>query len=247
MVFRPEDTVRLIHENIVETPNLEVQDIDDRSKASWITKSLALIQIIWFLTQLLARAIQKLPVTTLELFTLSIVSCAGFTYGFCWQKPFDVQRPIVLKSKAPRYRWPRDKKRMNFGQSARNSSSTVFFGISLTFISLFSGCHLIGWDFAFPSETEQWLWRAGSLCCLVIPIALILAQAYIDLEGLLKDCVFFYFGDLICSCAYCSLCGDVHESAIGAGWCVSNAQVDRLFPFVRHLRLGRPLGKLSKE
>lgn len=189
MVFYPEITLRLIRDNIVDTPTLEKKDIEDHSKASWVTKSLAIIQIIWFLTQLLARAIQKLPVTTLELFTLSIVSCVCFTYGFHWHKPFDVQRPIVLKPKAPESQWPVDIKRMKFGLFASNADLSRYLSMSLPIVLLFSSCHLIGWDFAFPSDVEQWLWRAGSLCCLVLPFAVFLAAGY-NLEGGLKDWVF---------------------------------------------------------
>lgn len=178
MLFKPEDAARLIHENIVEIPTLIDKDIDDHSKASWVSKSVALIQIIWFLTQLLARVIQRLPVTTLELFTLSIVSCAGFIYGFYWHKPFDVQRPIVLQSKvSSEYQWPLDTKRMKFGASAWESVNLPYFSTSFTIILIFSSCHLIGWNFTFPSEAEQWLWRAGSLCCLVLPFAIIIIVA----------------------------------------------------------------------
>lgn len=80
--FDPADLVDMINDGTVETPMVSDADINDHSKASWLTKSLALLQVIWFVTQLLARAIERLPVTTLELFTMSIIVCALATYAF---------------------------------------------------------------------------------------------------------------------------------------------------------------------
>ncbi|KAF2864620.1 hypothetical protein BDV95DRAFT_509104, partial [Massariosphaeria phaeospora] len=60
--------------------NIDDQDIDDRSKADWIVKLLALAQILWFSAQLIGRSVQNLSVTMLELFTVAIVYCASITY-----------------------------------------------------------------------------------------------------------------------------------------------------------------------
>ena len=34
----------------------------------------------------------------------------------------------------------------------------------------FGACHLIGWDFLYPSSVEQLLWRIFSISCVVIPL-----------------------------------------------------------------------------
>ncbi|KAF2181756.1 hypothetical protein K469DRAFT_518305, partial [Zopfia rhizophila CBS 207.26] len=75
-------------------PTIDGSDIDDKSKATWLTKSIALVQVVWFIAQIFGHAIQQLPVTTLELFTLSIVFCAAITRVSWWKKPFEVRKPI---------------------------------------------------------------------------------------------------------------------------------------------------------
>ncbi|KAF2676718.1 hypothetical protein K458DRAFT_379424 [Lentithecium fluviatile CBS 122367] len=180
--FLPKDFLRLIKEEVVEMPIIENEDIDDRSKASWVTKSIALVQVSWFLTQLLARAIKHLPVTTLELYTLSIVICAFVTYISFWQKPFDVQRPVVLRALITEYEWPESVHRMQLRKDSNMSGlSNVEEGFLLVLIcAAFAACHLIGWNFSFAGLAEKWLWRAGSVCCFALPIALALASAFPD-------------------------------------------------------------------
>ncbi|KAN0070424.1 hypothetical protein V8E54_011293, partial [Elaphomyces granulatus] len=39
---------------------------------------------------------------------------------------------------------------------------------------IFAACHLIGWDFLYPS-VEQLLWRISSISCVVIPFLFSLA------------------------------------------------------------------------
>ena len=37
---------------------------------------------------------------------------------------------------------------------------------------IFGACHLIGWDFRYPSSVEQLLWRIASISCVVFPFLL---------------------------------------------------------------------------
>jgi hypothetical protein len=61
--------------------------IQDKNKADALAKSLALLQSGWFLAQTITRAIQKLPVTTLELGISGLITSASVAYGFWWYKP----------------------------------------------------------------------------------------------------------------------------------------------------------------
>jgi hypothetical protein len=94
----PDELLKLFRSNALDWPTSSDADINDRSKADWITKGLALLQIVWFITQLIGRWAQGLAVTTLELFTLGIVVCATVIYIALWEKPFDVQMPVVLQA-----------------------------------------------------------------------------------------------------------------------------------------------------
>lgn len=86
----------LISKKFMDIPRVESGDIWDKSKANTLIKSLVCAQICWLILNVLARAIQKLAVTTIELATVSIVFCTVATY-FCWlHKPADVLTPIDL-------------------------------------------------------------------------------------------------------------------------------------------------------
>lgn len=71
-------------------------DICDKGKADGVIKAFALLQIVWVLIQSIARAIQHLPLTTLEITTLAYIPCAVFLFYLWWDKPYDVSVPTML-------------------------------------------------------------------------------------------------------------------------------------------------------
>lgn len=74
-------------------------EIKDKGKSDWLAKSLVLIQTVWFVTQCVARAIEHLPITHLEIVTLAYAAMNFFIYMFWWNKPLNVDRPVrVYKS-----------------------------------------------------------------------------------------------------------------------------------------------------
>jgi hypothetical protein len=177
---------RLLHlfkSQSLPIPDIQEADINDRSKADWVTKSLALIQVTWFVAQLLGRAIQHLPITTLEMFTLGVVVGAAFTYASWWKKPFDVQRPITLVHDPDRdYQiMDRDVERVSLDKpegEKYDQHILVFVGI------LFGAIHLAAWDFAFPTNIEKMLWRIGSVVLITVPVVFAL---WIFTTGKIKD------------------------------------------------------------
>ncbi|QPC60526.1 hypothetical protein HYE67_002757 [Fusarium culmorum] len=75
------------------------QDIDDKSKADPVQKALVLIQVLWMVTQCIARRISNLPLSLLEFHTIVHAACAVILY-VCWfKKPLDVQEAIVAPTK----------------------------------------------------------------------------------------------------------------------------------------------------
>jgi hypothetical protein len=175
--FLPKDLLRLIQEKKVKMPVIEDSEIDDRSKANWLTKAIALLQVTWFLLQLLTRAIEHLPTTTLELYTLGIVTCAIFTYAGNWEKPFDVQRPVVLQARVTDYAWPPSLQRTSPLDNSLDYclSDTIINFLVVLICAPFSASHLIGWKFVFGSLAELWVWRVGSICCAILPIIYVLS------------------------------------------------------------------------
>jgi hypothetical protein len=61
-----------------------------------ISKCVAILQLVWFIIQLIARYAQGLPVTLLEIDTLGVAALACIAYGFWWKKPKDIGRPYIV-------------------------------------------------------------------------------------------------------------------------------------------------------
>ena len=80
-----------------EILEVEEKDIKDRAKSDSLSKSLIVLQTLWFVVQCIARALSGLTITEIELSTLSFVAINCFTYAFWYHKPRLVQYPIRLK------------------------------------------------------------------------------------------------------------------------------------------------------
>ena len=170
---------RLAKLNSLDLPSK--MELMDKSKGDWISKSITSIQVIWFVSQLVGRAIQRLPVTTLELFTCAIVACTVATYIAWWHKPLDVQRPIVLDSEVSatfltehRIHCLKAYHSFTDSEGVPNDSKMGTLSVIACCCSIlaFAACHLIGWNFSFPTWSEQLIWRVASVLCAVIPLFL---------------------------------------------------------------------------
>ena len=173
MRLPPDSLLGLLQSNVLSWPDITEQDILDRSKADWFLKSLALVQVIWFITQVIGRAAQGLSVTTLELFTLGVISCALFMYMAWWKKPFDVRMPFIIRSGKALPDGYEPYARIGFSDLSLDSLDAerkIFLSVTCL-CTVFGAIHLLGWQFHFPTEVESWLWRASSIACVVIPLA----------------------------------------------------------------------------
>ncbi|KAH7459869.1 hypothetical protein FOMA001_g19865 [Fusarium oxysporum f. sp. matthiolae] len=61
------------------------KDVDDKSKADVIQKTLVVIQVLWMVMQCIARRMSDLPLSLLEIHTMVHVICATLLYA-CWFK-----------------------------------------------------------------------------------------------------------------------------------------------------------------
>ena len=93
----PEHLEYLLERRKIMFPTIRVEDIEDKSKADIIAKGFVAVQTLWFVTQCIARRLQELPITELELVTLAFAAFNGITYFFWWHKPLDVRCPVHLQ------------------------------------------------------------------------------------------------------------------------------------------------------
>jgi hypothetical protein len=180
--IQPEKLLQLFQTKAMLWPTLSDAEINDRSKADWILKTVALLQILWFTTQLIGRWAQGLAVTTLELFTFGIVICAIVTYIASWEKPFDVQVPVILKTEEI----IREQDLIDRVRLTENFSAEAFSWVKVVAVAVclvFGGIHVAGWNFHFPSMAEQLLWRISSIACVVLPFTFYLATIFDESLG----------------------------------------------------------------
>lgn len=87
----------LVAEKYLPYPDIRMPEVWDKSKADIFTKCFVCGQISWLVLQVVGRLVQQLPITTLELITLSYVLCTFATYIMWLHKPLDVETPTHIK------------------------------------------------------------------------------------------------------------------------------------------------------
>jgi hypothetical protein len=78
--------VRTNHDPL-PTLGLPKKEIEDKTKADWFLKSVAVAQISWFLMSVTVRAAEKLLISQLEICTTAFTILAIATYVTNWSKP----------------------------------------------------------------------------------------------------------------------------------------------------------------
>ncbi|KAJ7879430.1 hypothetical protein B0H13DRAFT_2051239 [Mycena leptocephala] len=162
-------------EHILAIQNVDEEDIMDKSKGDVLSKGVALAQGLWFTAQWLARAVQHLPVTELEVATMAFAVVNIFIWILWWGKPLDVQRPIPV---GPAVELQADSPLIPTFWSAENgeriwrSSRDTALAVECLTGTIFGAIHCAAWTAAFPSPAEMWLWRSSSLAITAIPVVL---------------------------------------------------------------------------
>ncbi|KAI9462142.1 hypothetical protein F5148DRAFT_1377184 [Russula earlei] len=75
-------------------PRIARAEIEDKSKGDIVSKMLVILQTGWFVTQCIARGVEGLPITELELVTVAFATLNFVMYLLWWDKPLHVQRGV---------------------------------------------------------------------------------------------------------------------------------------------------------
>jgi len=97
----PEKINYLVNNGYIDFPDITEKEIRDKSKGDALSKFLVILQTGWFILQCIARAVEHLPVTELELVTVAFATLNFATYIFWWNKPLNVQQPFRVLLKKP--------------------------------------------------------------------------------------------------------------------------------------------------
>lgn len=84
---------------IPKLPGITKEEIHDKSKANFLVKAIAAVQVFWVCVQVIVRSARGLAISQLELMVTAFSICAVITYIFLLQKPQNVEvpmRPIIL-------------------------------------------------------------------------------------------------------------------------------------------------------
>lgn len=90
-------------ETLVKDSDFEIltteYEIQGRAKGDFLSKAIAIFQTSWFSAQCVARWIQGLDLTELEVATVAFASLNGVLYYFWWNKPLGAVIPVKLQLK----------------------------------------------------------------------------------------------------------------------------------------------------
>ncbi|CAK5271556.1 unnamed protein product, partial [Mycena citricolor] len=75
------------------------EDIRDKSKADALAKAFAILQASWFIMQCVARVLQRLPLTQIEIATLAFALLNIVMWLFWWHKPLGVNEGIIVEER----------------------------------------------------------------------------------------------------------------------------------------------------
>src|SRR5271170_3051806 len=92
-----ENAISMLKSGTISLPTEE--EIQDRSKSDWLAKTIVLLQTLWFVTQGIARSIETLPATELEIVTLAYTTINVGMFIAWWDKPRNVDHPIRVFQK----------------------------------------------------------------------------------------------------------------------------------------------------
>ncbi|KAH8126037.1 hypothetical protein LI328DRAFT_166623 [Trichoderma asperelloides] len=166
---------------IKKMPNITEQEINDKSKSDGLVKLIAILQVLWLVIQLIARAIQNLPFTQLEITTVAFAATAIIIYSIDFIKPKDLNVPFYVSvSKEVEYEdFVEIAQAAPFAyvQGKRLSPRKAdIYSLLIGFLSAtsFGGVHLFAWNNQFPTEIEQLLWRISALMTIALPYIYIL-------------------------------------------------------------------------
>jgi len=91
-------TLEMLQELVVSDKDFRIEiteeEIADRSKGDTLSKVIWIIQTSWFICQCIARPVQGLSLSQLELTTVALASLNGITFILWWYKPLGVEIPV---------------------------------------------------------------------------------------------------------------------------------------------------------
>lgn len=190
---------------IKKLPKISKEELDDKNKSDLMVFLGAVLPLIYAALQFGARRYQDLPSALLEIETMAFVTCAFSLYFVDIKKPMDLNVPfdfpaskdatirsiknVAIVAPKPMMGWDREYNSLGITNGSitqtKYGSRPSYDVMNCTLISmaiLFGGIHLFAWDYKFPTEMEQLLWRIAALFTMFLPVVWVVV---VQLESLL--------------------------------------------------------------
>jgi len=160
-----------------------VKFVDEKThvlrKADKLAKALVCLQVSWLIIQTIARRVEELPVTLLELNTIAQVWITLVIYGLWWFKPQGIEDTVEIDfSNCPKCQEQLSENGVTPSQthlfkSAKNEDTLPLArGAALVIIcliqivsSLYIAIDALGWTAYFPTRAEMIVWQV-CICML---------------------------------------------------------------------------------
>ncbi|KZT01910.1 uncharacterized protein LAESUDRAFT_663022 [Laetiporus sulphureus 93-53] len=97
----PKEFSEKLEKNEIVFRDTTKEEIHDRSKANFLSKAVIMLQMGWFMLQIIARQPEGLVTSPLEFVTLAFTLMTLTMYFFWFHKPLDVTRPVILRCQPP--------------------------------------------------------------------------------------------------------------------------------------------------
>ena len=181
MPKRIESLEKAVESGQINGPQISKEELKSRSKSDGVVKLIALLQITWFGLQALFRAIQHLQVTALEIMTVAFFVLAVLIYAIWWNRPQDIEYPIVIKLQNADANQVRKSQGVEVDTKSRGGRKLWFTDkedldgmawiiIILLIAPLFGAIHCLAWNAPFPTSKEALAWRICAVVTTSVPL-----------------------------------------------------------------------------
>jgi len=176
-------------------PCITKGEVNDKSKGDSFTKAIAVGQISWTVIQVCVRGARGLAISQLEIAVIAFSFCAAVIYAVQWLRPKDVGVPITVvqyEGSIPsevlnslhKNGWDRERYGKNIPNykpefSIDEHTSIAALGLIMGSV-IFGAPHIGAWNFEFPTQVEQYIWRVSSIYCTCIVIPTFIVAAVIN-------------------------------------------------------------------
>ncbi|KAF7974339.1 hypothetical protein HWV62_12398 [Athelia sp. TMB] len=206
----PKAVVELVRRGHLVAPTSD--ELANQSKGDALSKGVAILQTLWFVMQCIARRIEHLPVTSLEVMTLAYTVITVAMYVVWWDKPLNVSCAV----RVPEERIEEEKldvygsvleriwiyvvglqdKAVDLRQCTRvptfwaadRIGEAIYADVVALLVAMvFGAVHCIAWNDSSRSHLEQQLWRASTIAIITTPAALVLVFLLLPLVIVMSE------------------------------------------------------------